>query len=209
MSTNKFFTLNSKLSSNTVQVRAVNLSKKEDRFGLFDEHRLILGDYADISLPVIFKQEYGNKIQDFLDTGWPSLFLISDKLKVALEENSLTGWKTFDVKVLDKKGQEVLGYNGLSITGRCGKLDYNKSEIIEKQIVPNGPFVKYYKGLHIGLDEWDRTDFFLPQKNFGIFITQRAAEVLRKKKFENISLQNISEIEMDHFTVQVALQNQE
>ena len=202
MSIEKFYTFSSKLSSSTVQAHAISLSDKEDNARLFDQHRLIQGVYEGISFPVIFKQEYGKKLEDVLDTGWPSLFLISDKMKAVLEENALTGWKTFGVKVLDKKGQEIQGYHGLSVTGRCGKIDYSKSEIIEKRLVPNAPLGKYYKGLHVGLDKWDGSDFFLPEKYFGIIITSRAAEVLKKSKFTNIKLENLEEIETPDFALQ-------
>lgn len=203
MSIEKFYTFDSKLSSSTVQAHAINLSGKEDSGGLFDQHRLIQGVYDGISFPVIFRQEYGRKLEDVLDTGWASLYLISDKMKVVLEENALTGWKTFAVKVLDKKGREIQGYHGLSITGRCGKIDYSKSEIIEKRFAVNGLLGKYYKGLHIGLDEWDGSDFFLPERYFGIIITSRVAEVLKKSKLTNIGLENLAEIE----TPELALQN--
>jgi len=203
MNIEKFYTFSSKLSSSTVQVHAASLSSKEDNNGLFDQHRLIQGVYDDISFPVIFKQEYGKKLEDILDTGWAGLFLISSKLKKALEENSLTGWKTFDVKVLDKQEQEIQGYYGLSITGRCGKIDYSKSKIIEKRLVPNGPLGRYYKGLYIDLDKWDGSDFFLPEKNFGTIITSRTSDALKKSnKLTNIRLENLTEIETPDFALQ-------
>jgi hypothetical protein len=209
MDNKKLYRIDSKLSSSTVQVHAVGLDKISFSDDLAAEWHLILGDYSGVSFPVVFKQEYGNKLQDILDTGWPSLYLISDKMKTILEDSDLTGWETFAVKVLDKKGQEIQGYHGLSITGRCGKIDYNKSEIIERQLVPNGPLVKYYKGLHVDLDKWDGKDFFIPEKYFGIMTTQRAAETLKKNKLTNIKFENLSEIEMDYSSVQVALQNQQ
>ena len=116
-------------------------------------------------------------------------------MKAVLEDNKLTGWKTYAIKVLDKKGQEIEGYHGLSITGRCGEIDHGKSEIIEKKLVPKGPVVKFRKGLYIGLAEWDGTDFFLPEKTFWTIITKRAAEALMEKKRTNITLDNLSEIE--------------
>jgi hypothetical protein len=204
MSIEKFYTFSSKLSSSTVQAHAINLSEKEDGNNLFDQHRLIQGIYDDISFPVTFKQEYGKKLEDILDTGWAGLFLISGKLKSVLEDNILTGWKTFSVRVLDKQGHEIKDYHGLSITGRCGPIDYNKSEIIEKRLVPNGPLGKYYKGLPVGLDKWDGTDFFLPEKNFGAIITNKAAEVLKKSKLTNIRLENLAEIETPDFALQKA-----
>lgn len=207
MEIKNFYSFGSKLSTSTFQAHAINLSEKEDNAGLFDQHRLIQGVYDGISFPVIFKQAYGKKLEDVLDTGWASLFLISDKMKAVLEENALTGWKTFAVKVLDKKSQEIKGYHGLSILGRGGQIDFSKSEIIEKRLVPNGSAVQYYKGFHVGLDHWDGKDFFLPEKYFGIIITQKTVDVLKKNILTNTRIENLAEIETDYFTVQTILQN--
>jgi hypothetical protein len=55
------------------------------------------------------------------------------------------------------------------------------------------------------LDRWDGSDFFLPEKNFGIIITSKAADVLKRNKFTNIRLVNLTEVETDEFTVLVAI----
>lgn len=208
---NNFFTFSSTLSSLSVHVYPVGLKEfhpiDPDKIYLFDEHRLIQGNYNDILFPVRFKQEYGNKLQDILDTGWAGLYLISDKMKSVLEENNFTGWKTFPVNVLNKQGQEIKSYHGFSVTGRCGKIDYTKSETIEKRLFINGSLTKYYKGLHIGLDEWDNTDFFLPKNCFGIIITKQVCEIFKKNKMSNIKFVNLADIETDDFTVQTALKN--
>lgn len=202
MSIKDFYSFGSKLVLSTVQVHAVGLKEfspvDPDKTYPYDENKLIRGDYTDISFPVVFEQEYGNKLQDVLDTGWPSLYLVSDKMKAVLEENEITGWKTFTAKVFDKKEQEIKGYHGLSITGRCGQVDYNKSsEIIEKQLVPDGPVVKYGKGLYVGLDKWDSSDVFVPEKSRWIVVTKRTAEALKKNKLTNVKLKNLAEIEID------------
>ncbi|MFZ4499873.1 MAG: imm11 family protein [Minisyncoccia bacterium] len=209
MDNNKFYRIDSKLSSSTVQVHAVGVDKITFSDDLAAEWHLVMGDYSGISFPVVFKQEYGKKLQDILDTGWPSLHLISNKMKTVLEDNNLTGWKTFSVKVLDMQGQEIYGYHGFSVTGRCNKIDYGKSEIVEKRLVPNGPLIKFYQGLHIEVDKWDGKDFFLPEKYFGIMITQKVAEIVKKSKLTNVLLENLTIIETDYSTVQAALQNQD
>jgi hypothetical protein len=212
MNIKEFYRFGSKLLSTTVQAHMDRpkgfLSIAPDERRLMDEDRLMQGTYNDFIFPVVFKQEYGKKLQDMLDTGTASLYLISDKMKTVLEDNNLTGWQTFAVKVLTKKEEEIEGYHGLSITGRCGKIDYSKSEIIEKRLVPTGPLAKFHKGLHVGLDKWDGSDFFLPEKYFGTIVTSRAADVLKKSKLTNIRLENLADIEIDAFTVQVAIENQ-
>jgi len=182
-----FFSLSSKLSSSTVQAHPTDLN--------IDHLKLIKGDYTRIDFPVIFKQEYGNKLRDMLDTGLVGLFLISDRMKTILEENNLTGWKTFPIKIYDENGDEITGYHGFSIIGRSGPINYEKSEIIEKRLVPTGPISKYYKGIFI--DKWDEMDFFSPDKKYRTFITKKAADILKKSKLTNIRLENLAEKEID------------
>lgn len=183
----------------------LNKSHAEDP----DQHWfLILGVYEDIGFPVSFKQyNNGKKMLDMLETGWQSLHLISDRFKEELEKNNLTGWKTYPIKLMTKKNEEIKGYHGLSISGRCGPIDYSKAEIVEKRLVPNGILSKYYKGEYIGLEKWDGSDFFLSEQNFGIFVSAKATEILKKAKITNIIFRNLPDIEIDEFTVEVAKKN--
>jgi hypothetical protein len=187
-----FFYFGSKLVQSTFHAGSVGLAI--DRAGVEIEWNLIKGKYEGVDFPVTFKQSCGKKMVDILDTGWPSLFLISDRMKAILEENELTGWKTFPIQVYDKKGAEIPSYYGFSITGHCAPIDYRKSEIIEKQwITPTGPMCKFYKGIFI--DKWDGTDFFSPEDTYDLFITRRAADILKKNKITNMQLENLTEYE--------------
>jgi len=197
MRSEAFYYFQSNLLSSTIQVSAVGLKTIPKKGGLFPEWRLISGDYEDFSFPIVFKQEFGKKNEDLLDTGWPNLYLISDKLKSVLVDNNITGWKTFEVIVLDKKGSEIEGYHGLSIIGRCGPIDFDKSEIIHKQLAPNAPISTYYKGVSFDVEKWDQSDVFLSEKNFRILVSDKVAELVIKNKLTNINLINISEYEED------------
>lgn len=191
-----FFDFYSQLHPSTFQASAIGLAKDEN--GISDHWNLIKGNYIGIHFPVIFKQEYGENLKDILDTGWPSLYLISDRMKAILEANLLTGWQTFPIKLFDKKGNEIFGYHGFSITGKCSPTMYENCEIIEKRMVPNGPLCKFYKGVFI--DKWDGSDFFTPEGTYDTFITKKAADVLKKSKITNMQLKNLanSEISVDN-----------
>lgn len=193
METNDLFSFGSKLVSSTVQAHAIGLKRNED--GSNDHWNLSKGNYKGINFPVIFKQDSGKNFTDILDTGWPGLFLISDRLKGILEENRLTGWQTFPIKLYDKKGNEISGYHGFSIIGHSGPTNYEKSEIIETRHVPTGPICHYYKGVRV--DNWDGTDFFTPDKTYHNFISKRAAEILKKNKITNLRLENLAERKTD------------
>ena len=163
--------------------------------GINDHWNLIKGKYEGINFPVAFKQEYGKKFADILGTGWPSLYLISDRMKSILEENKLTGWKVFPIKLYDKKGNEIQGYHGFSITGQCSPVDFGKSEIIEKRLVSHGPLCKYYKGLIV--DGWDGSDFFTPEGTYETLMTKKAADALKKNKITNLRMKNLADFQIN------------
>ena len=162
-----------------------------------DGLKLIKGDYKFIKFPVVFKQdkESGKRFSDILDTGHPNLYLISDRMKTVLEENNLTGWKTYPIKLYDKKGNEIFGYHGFSIVGRCEKLSYERSEVIKKSYVPNGPICKFYKGIDV--IKWDGSDFFTPKETYHIIITKKVSKILEKEKITNLELVNLFDAEVD------------
>lgn len=195
MNSKDFFRFRSKLISANARVAAIELDLEPDPYALreADHTKLIKGKYAGINFPVIFKQEHRGKFNDLLDTGWPGLYLISEKLKIILEENHLTGWQVYPVKLYHTNDNELFGYHGFSIIGHCGPVSYTQSEIIEKREIPHGPIVKYCKG--ITFDRWDGSDFFIPEKTGYEFITNRTAEILKKNKVSNLSLTNLSEVE--------------
>lgn len=196
MDINDFFDFRSKCVLSNFRAPPILDERKSGVDQLNDVYNLIRGNYNNIHFPVIFKQSDGKKINDVIDTEYASLYLISDRLKSILEENQFTGWKTFAIQLYDKKGNEVSGYHGLSVTGTCGPIDYEKSEIIEKRMTPQGPACRFYKGRYIGLDLWDGTDFFFPGEFRGIIITKKVAQVLQKNKITNVRLKNLADVEM-------------
>jgi hypothetical protein len=181
-----FFRFTSKQLSSTVQASSIGLNV--DKNGVASEWNLIEGKFEEISFPVIFKHKYGKNFADILDAGWTGLFLISERLKNLLEENGLTGWKTYPIKLLDKKNKEISGYFGFSITGSCGPMTFRKSDIIDIRRVPEGPIINVYKGLYIGLDKWDKSDFFIPSGSYRIIVTKKTAEILKSQKITNLEL---------------------
>lgn len=196
MRINDFFDFSSNFVSSTVRARSIGLKLGDDANNIGDANRLVIGDYESIVFPVSFKQDQGKKFQDILDTARAFLFLISDRMKTVLEENNLTGWKCYPIRLLDKQGNKIEGYQGLSVTGRCGPIYVLESAAIYKRVVSEGPICKYYKGWHIGLDEWDGSDFFLPKRSYGMIVTAAAAKVIKSNKLTNVHLRNLAEIEV-------------
>jgi len=187
MESKKHFDFDSEVSSSTIQAYIQDET--------IDHIKLIRGEYEGIEFPILFKHEYGRKYKDVIDTGRINFFLISDKFKNVLKENKLTGWQVYPIKLVDKKDNEIFGYHGLSINGRCSPITFEKSKIIEQQLVPKGPITKYYKGLWI--EGWDGNDFFCPQDDYEIFISERAANILTNSGVSNLSLKDLADYEVN------------
>jgi hypothetical protein len=187
------YTLTSKLSSSTFQAHSEGL---DQHYGEFDENRLIRGDFEKIDFPIVFRQVYGTKLTDLLQTGWPSLYLISERLKAVFIKYQFSGYRLFSVVVFNKNEEEIKGYYGLSISGKCGAVNYDVGEIVEKRLVPNGPICKYRRGIHIDTTQWDGSDFFMPEKSILIVVTTQVAQIIKALKLSNVILQRLSDIEV-------------
>jgi len=168
-----------------------------------DTRKLIKGDYLDIDFPILFKQESydGKKICDVLDTGYAGLYLISDTMQNILTENKLTGWKTYPIKLFDEKGNEIYGYSGFSVVGKCGTIYYKKETVLKKRRGFNTPLLKRYKGNFFDIETWDRTDFFTPENAFWIGTSSKAAKILMESKLTNIVASRMSEIEIPEYAI--------
>ncbi|UJP65150.1 imm11 family protein [Mongoliitalea daihaiensis] len=191
-----------KLSSNSFIVNSIDL--KGDVYDQGKTHAMLLleGQFESFKFPIKFKHVSGKRHCDLVGTGWGVLFLISDRMKLILEENNLTGWKSFPVDIFDETGDKIQNlYHGFSIVGRSGSIDYKKSEVIERRLVSTGPLCKYYKGVYPDMDSWDGSDFFLPQNHWGIVITERVKKILTNHKLANIEFSNLADLEVGVETI--------
>lgn len=142
--------------------------------------RLILGDYNDIQLPVIYNEikggSSGKKMRDILDTRYPPLYLISDRFKNVLEECGITGWKSYPIALFDKKGNPVNGYNGFSITGRAGKMEKFDQLPLECGYSADAD------GYYFDVETWDGSDLFNTEGSWHIIVNERFIKVLVDNK---------------------------
>ena len=184
---NLFFDFSSRLLKKNIT--ALPVDREIDRF------KLVKGKYDGIQFPIVFKQNDGKNITDILDTGSVNLYLISDRTKDLLEANSITGWTTYPIRLYDKKGGEILGFHGFSVTGKCGKRDFSKCEIIRKPIRDQGPIWEFYKG--VSINYWDGNDFCIPDGSLQIVLSEKGAKVFIANKISNVHLINLAEMETD------------
>lgn len=192
--TTGFYQLRDRSFRNTLHVRS--------RHSITGTQKLRQGDYTNVTFPLIATYYQGWKIRDVIAFNGIH-FLISDRVKDIFESNGLTGWKSFPVKVYNKKKEEVLGYNGFSITGRTGPIYKKEKHLFKKRYAPTGPLVDTYKGIFFDLNGWDGSDFFLPVQRIGndpegvICMTQKSYRAIKEAKVDTFSLEHLPDVEKD------------
>lgn len=197
LSMKDFYTFHSKGYLTTVSV----FPDRNRYFQKFDANtfmneKIIKGDWSGLEFPLIFHQTHeGKRFRDVLDMRWPSAYLISDRMKNILEENKITGWKSYPVVIYDKKGGIIKGYNGFSIVGRSGPLDL-KNQPIEPVIDDNGHITEYkeYVGGWFDANTWDGCDVFIQDNSLRIIITDRLHKILKKEKITAIECERFSDL---------------
>jgi hypothetical protein len=50
--------------------------------------------------------------------------------------------------------------------------------------------------MHVGLDKWDGSDFFMPGETGFIIITERVRDLFVSNKFSNMSFENLADMEL-------------
>ena len=155
-------------------------------------HQLLYGDengiYPEyIKFPVIYRNEKGKKMRDMLDMRFDgNCFLISDRMKVLMEENQITGWKSYPVIVYDKKGNEMLGYHGFTVTGKGGNTSMLKPWA-EIGMDERPSFILWDKCL------WDGSDVFRIWPNY-LTITAKTMRLFKKNEITAASYSPLSKL---------------
>lgn len=85
--------------------------------------KLMTGEYPLDDSPIVYLKEpcSRNKLVDVLPILAVAAFVISTKLRDMLIENNVTGWKSFDIIIRKRNGEEIPGYCGFAVTGRNPK----------------------------------------------------------------------------------------
>ena len=147
-------------------------------------NKLTLGDFEGLEFPVIFREDRdsGKRFRDILDNRGGEM-LISDRLKQLLFDNNITGWTSYPIRMYDKRGNEVYGYSGFSVTGRCGgTLEYRT----DKVCYANG--YRFFEGLSFDIAQWDGSDIFMVNGNRSIIITKLVYKLFKENKIDAIEM---------------------
>lgn len=148
--------------------------------------------------PIIFHIIMGRKGKDVIGTPFITPFIVSIRVIENLEKYNINGWDTFPIKIFDKSGEEICGYAGLSVVGRCGLIDDSKRKI-EWRTSPYNENYRYQvaKGIYFAENSWDGSDIFATPYGGGVFIVNKVREMLISEKVKGFNFIDISDFEVD------------
>ena len=168
--------------------------------------------YSAIQFPITFVMNGFSDEMAFYDIavcrGEP--ILISSALKAILERHQITGWKTFPMRLLEGRlfagvhggdpNNEIPGYHGFSITGRCGARDRSQCRIVKQKLSQVGKVRDYPKdgwpsfwqgraegnklvdiaqGIYLNPAAWDGSDICIEDKYWDIILSPKAAKAFK------------------------------
>ncbi len=188
----KFFSMDIDSPLSTFSVRSDEFFKDN---GIDHYINLVKGNLSDVDLPVVFRQTDGTKFFDFITTRTGIYYLMTEILFNKMIDSGIKGLVHLPIKLFDKNQNLVNGYTGLSITGRCGAIDYTKSKIIEKKTVPNGPSSRYYIGLYFDESSWDGSDIFISEETVMVICTSKVKDLFKALKIKHVRFTSCDEFE--------------
>lgn len=172
---NNYYSFDSKGSISTIAVepalfmKAIELDDWTENGGRYILDHLLRAEHHDYMVfPIEFLVTEGRILRDIIEIRCVSGFLISNRIKTIFEQYGLTGWKTYDVLIKDKKGDLIPGYYGFQVTGKS------------PMIIPNHQ--AFY-------------DFFRPEIwHVGIVCSQRVVDVLIANKIKDFDICLLTEM---------------
>ncbi len=145
--------------------------------------------------PVELRWMQGRRVpRDFIWTTLAVPVIVSERVVAILSQRRFLGWSVYPIAVRGPKDEDIQGYHGLAVRGRCGRLQPERSEEVQT-VGPVGNRVRVYRGLYFDESAWDGSDLFMPSDQLSgqMFVTEPVRDVLLENKvkgaiFERLDL---------------------
>jgi hypothetical protein len=138
----------------------------------------------------------GTKFYDIVPTGYPSVYLVSEKLQSILTGSEFKGYTLRSIILKNKRNELVPGYQLLSICSKVGPILNEKSiKIMMPPAVPWGDPYEAYVGLYFDLSTWDGSHFFFPEGTSYIFVVEEVKKLFEEHKVTNCQFDKVIDLE--------------
>jgi hypothetical protein len=133
------------------------------------------------------------------DIVWTTSILpvvMSQRVVDLLRAGGFTGWEAVPIELRNKAKRVVPSYYYLSVHGRCGPIELDRSEKVDR-VFPGGVFA-VRKGLYFDPLTWDSSDVFMSAGRFGwTFVVDSVKRAFEKEQVKNVMFRALDTIELN------------
>lgn len=147
--------------------------------------------------PLVCDRAGGSRAVDFVAGGSVEIRFMSPRMIEVLRSHGFTGWQTWPAEVHGKDGVLLPGYQGLAVTGRCGRVmvDRLTRDEVQRRLSMTGTMVKL-DATWYDLSQWSGHDFFSPVGTYSVFVTRRVHEALHRSGLKGVFLKPLADVEV-------------
>ena len=145
------------------------------------------GDLSRYEFPIVFRQSktFGSKIHEINPSDGVCYPIVSDRVISILEDNGITGWKTYPIILYDKHGNRLDGYNGFYVDVMKGMgLDFEPPQDRCDKTTEDWKWIVTKRGW-LDITNWDGRDFTRAER--ATIVTERVVNLFKKEKVTGIS----------------------
>ena len=145
------------------------------------------GDLSRYEFPIVFRQSktFGSKIHEINPSDGVYYPIVSDRVISILEDNGITGWKTYPIILYDKHGNRLDGYNGFYVDVMKGMgLDFEPPQDRCDKTTEDWKWIVTKRGW-LDITNWDGRDFTRAER--ATIVTERVVNLFKKEKVTGIS----------------------
>ena len=174
-----------------IELDAIREGRLEDARAYWD-NLLNYGDLSRYEFPIVFRQSktFGSKIHEINPSDGVCYPIVSDRVISILEDNGITGWKTYPIILYDKHGNRLDGYNGFYVDVMQGMgLDFEPPQDRCDKTTEDWKWIVTKRGW-LDITNWDGRDF--TRAGWGIIVTERVVKLFKKEKVTGIRFMKYS-----------------
>ena len=147
------------------------------------DFELLRGEWSPIGQLTAMWVMGRSKPEDIARSRTVTWFYLSPRVQELFRTHRLTGWSACPITLYDKAGEVCPGYAVLSITGRCGPVQQERSTPVPDHIRRAG--TPDLMGLCFDESTWDGSDFFCPAgRNAYKFVTDKVKDLFQENQIE-------------------------
>ena len=174
-----------------IELDAIREGRLEDARAYWN-NLLNYGDLSRYEFPIVFRQSktFGSKIHEINPSDGVCYPIVSDRVISILEDNGITGWKTYPIILYDKHGNRLDGYNGFYVDVMQGMgLDFEPPQDRCDKTTEDWKWIVTKRGW-LDITNWDGRDF--TRAGWGIIVTERVVKLFKKEKVTGIRFMKYS-----------------